>query len=161
MRAVSVRVDDVAGVAGFIAPGNKVDIIASDNQTGRSYILLSNIKVLAIDQIASTEQDKPSVVRSLTLEVNLEDTRILVKGMRNGQLQFALRNPLDDKKLASELVNTPSQPEEQKVQSQPLQAIHATTPRQRKNSLTIVPWPTQQSIQEKGKEKEKESNNEN
>ncbi len=148
MRAVSVRVDDVAGVAGFIAPGNKVDIIASDNKTGRSYLLLSNIKVLAIDQIASTQQDKPAVVRALTLEVSPEDSRILVKGIRNGQLQFALRNPLDDKKLASELVDTSG--EEDKNQPQQSFKVVGTSPLPKR--LTIVPWPSSQVMPEKEKE---------
>lgn len=94
MRAVTVRVDDVAGVAGFIMPENRVDMIASRGE-GATYTLLRNLKVLAIDQEASPEKDKPTVVRALTLEVTPAQAETLVEAMRKGPLQFALRNPLD------------------------------------------------------------------
>jgi pilus assembly protein CpaB len=94
MRAISVRVDDVVGVAGFILPGNKADIIATRNGK-ETYTLLSNIKILAIDQIASPEQDKPAVVRALTLEVTPKQAETLVQAMHGGPLQFTLRNPMD------------------------------------------------------------------
>jgi pilus assembly protein CpaB len=116
MRAISVRVDDVVGVAGFILPGNKADIIVSgagskivcqpkapgyrimpiptDSQN-ETYTLLPNIKILAIDQLASQAQDKPAVVRALTLEVDPTQAECLVQAMRTGTLQFTLRNPTD------------------------------------------------------------------
>lgn len=94
MRAISVRVNDVAGVAGFILPGNKADIIASRGQ-GETYTLLKNVKILAIDQTTSTDQDKPAVVRALTLEVTPKQAEILVQAMQSGSLQFTLRNPMD------------------------------------------------------------------
>ncbi|WP_054772685.1 Flp pilus assembly protein CpaB [Methylogaea oryzae] len=59
MRAVTVRVDDVAGVAGFIMPENRVDMLAT--REGTTYTLLRNVNVLAIDQEASPEKDKPIV----------------------------------------------------------------------------------------------------
>ena len=104
MRAMSVRVDDVVGVAGFILPGNKVDIIHARQagNTTHTYTLLHNIKVLAIDQTASTDQDKPAVVRALTLEVSPVHSEKLVKAMKTGSLQFTLRNPLDDEELIKE-----------------------------------------------------------
>lgn len=94
MRAITVRVDDVAGVAGFIMPGNAVDMIATSSEGG-SYTLLQNVNVLAIDQDASPEKDKPTVVRALTLEVSPEQAETLVRGSRSGPLHFTLRNPLD------------------------------------------------------------------
>lgn len=94
-RAMSVPVNDVTGVAGFVLPGNKVDIISS-RQDGGSFILLDNVKVLAIDQEASPEKDKPAVVRALTLEVTPEDAEVLAKALQQGALRFTLRNPLDD-----------------------------------------------------------------
>jgi pilus assembly protein CpaB len=95
MRAVSVRVNDVVGVAGFILPGNKADIITSTDNGDRTFTLLKNVKILAIDQIASTDRDKPAVVRALTLEVTPKQAETLVHAMKNGSLQFTLRNPLD------------------------------------------------------------------
>lgn len=93
-RAMSVPVSAVSGVAGFITPGNMVDIIAT-NSKGKTYILLSNVKVLAIDQLASPEQDKPAVVASLTLELTVQESTILVKAMQSGSFYFTLRNPHD------------------------------------------------------------------
>lgn len=93
MRAVTVRVDDVAGVAGFIMPENRVDMLAT--RDGATYTVLRNVNVLAIDQEASPEKDKPTVVRALTLEVTPAQAEVLVEAMRKGPLQFALRNPLD------------------------------------------------------------------
>ena len=102
MRAMSVRVNDVVGVAGFILPGNKVDIIHAKGKGKSTRTLLHNIKVLAIDQTASTDQNKPAVVRALTLEVTPKQSETLVKAMKTGSLQFTLRNPLDDEELIKE-----------------------------------------------------------
>lgn len=102
MRAMSVRVDDVVGVAGFILPGNKVDIIHVRGKGKNTYTLLHNIKILAIDQTASTDHDKPAVVRALTLEVSPKNSEKLVKAMKTGFLTFTLRNPLDDEELIKE-----------------------------------------------------------
>jgi pilus assembly protein CpaB len=94
MRAISVRVDDIAGVAGFILPGNKADIIASGGE-GATRTLLKNMKILAIDQTTSTDKNEPAIVRALTLEVTPKQAEILVSAMRTGSLQFTLRNPMD------------------------------------------------------------------
>nr|HIL75652.1 Flp pilus assembly protein CpaB [Rhodospirillales bacterium] len=129
MRAMSVRVDDVVGVAGFILPGNKVDIIhAKSTQKGQNtYTLLHNIKVLAIDQAASTDQEKPSVVRALTLEVTPRQSEQLVKAMKSGSLQFTLRNPLDDMTLIE--TKKPTKPSIKKIR-------HAVID----PSITILHW---------------------
>ena len=62
MRAVSVRVDDVVGVGGFILPGNRVDVIAARATGERAYAetILSNVKVLAVDQQASADKSAPA-----------------------------------------------------------------------------------------------------
>ncbi|MFI4867878.1 MAG: Flp pilus assembly protein CpaB [Steroidobacterales bacterium] len=99
-RAVTVRVDDVVGVAGFLLPGNRVDVVATrkDDHTGvvSSETILSNIKVLAVDQTAATNSSEPVVVRAVTLEVSPEEAETLLKGKAAGSIQLALRNPLDD-----------------------------------------------------------------
>lgn len=98
-RAVTVRVNDVIGVAGFLMPGNRVDVVAATPNGNRKYesrILLENIKVLAVDQTASPEKDKPVIVRAVTLELSPEEAEELVKVTQEGVVQLALRNPLDD-----------------------------------------------------------------
>jgi pilus assembly protein CpaB len=99
-RAVTVRVDDVVGVAGFLLPGNRVDVVATrkDDRTGvvAAETILSNVKVLAVDQTAAANSNEPVVVRAVTLEVTPGDAEILLKGKAAGSIQLALRNPLDE-----------------------------------------------------------------
>lgn len=146
-RAMSVRVDDVAGVAGFITPGNMVDIIATNGKTNNSYVLLSNVKVLAIDQVASPEQDKPAVVRALTLEVTFQESTVLVKAMRSGPLYFTLRNPLDKQDVSvKQTEETPAKPIEsvdvspRSTEQKPPAVKRAVVIQ--KPRLTIIDWPT-------------------
>jgi len=97
MRAVSVRVDDVVGVAGFILPGNRVDLIASHAEGSRAWAetILSDVKVLAVDQKASADKAGPVVVRAVTIEVTPEGAQKLARAKQLGALQLALRNPTD------------------------------------------------------------------
>ncbi|QOR38324.1 Flp pilus assembly protein CpaB [Billgrantia diversa] len=99
MRAMSVRVDDVVGVAGFLLPGNRVDVVSSKRNGSRdsfeSKTVLQNLKVLAVDQIASQERDGPVIVRAVTLEVAPSQAETLVKATQEGKVQLTLRNPLD------------------------------------------------------------------
>ena len=99
-RAVTVRVDDVVGVAGFLLPGNRVDVVATrkDEHSGAvsSETILSNIKVLAVDQTSAANSNEPVVVRAVTLEVTPSEAETLLKGKASGSIQLALRNPLDE-----------------------------------------------------------------
>ncbi|GIU26031.1 Flp pilus assembly protein CpaB [Shewanella schlegeliana] len=96
MRAVTIRVNDVVGVAGFLLPGNRVDIINIIKTPGlKTDIVLSNVKILAIDQKASNDENKPVLVRAVTLELSLEQAETLMIAKSRGSLQLALRNPND------------------------------------------------------------------
>jgi pilus assembly protein CpaB len=99
-RAVTVRVDDVVGVAGFLLPGNHVDVVGThkDDRTGAisAETILSNIKVLAVDQTAAANSNDPVVVRAVTLEVTPAEGETLLKGKAAGSIQLELRNPLDE-----------------------------------------------------------------
>ena len=95
MRAISLRVDEVAGVAGFILPGNKVDILGTLPDKG-SYTVLSGVNVLAIDQEASPEKNQPAVVHALTVEVSPKQAELLDHAGHRGPLRFTLRNPHDE-----------------------------------------------------------------
>lgn len=99
-RAVTVRVNDVIGVAGFLAPGSRVDIVATKRvSSGRNNIsktLIQNLKVLAVDQTVSTDKNDPVIVRAVTLEVLPKEAEKLVKATEEGKVQLTLRNPLDD-----------------------------------------------------------------
>ena len=99
MRAVTVRVNDVIGVAGFLLPNNRVDVLSSFKVQGGIAIdtVLQNIKVLAVDQTAQTKNQESSavVVRAVTLEVTPEQAETLYKAIKEGSIQLALRNPKD------------------------------------------------------------------
>ncbi len=131
MRAVSVRVDDVMGVAGFVLPGNKVDIIAVQDD-GKTETILKNIKVLAIDQKSTADSEKPSVVRALTVEVLPHQAETLVQAMKRSSLQFTLRNPLDQNivedvvppKKAEIIKQTPQNPEQHVVKSHKITVLN-------------------------------------
>lgn len=108
MRAVTVRVDDVVGVAGFLLPGNHVDIVAArKNGTDRATTetVLMNINVLAVDQTTSQDKNEPVVVRAVTLEMTPREAEILMKAREEGRIQLTLRNPADE--VRPQLVATP------------------------------------------------------
>lgn len=99
MRAMSVRVDDVVGVAGFLLPGNFVDVLSTRRNGSRNSVesktVLRNLKVLAVDQIAGQERDGPVIVRAVTLAVTTEQAEQLVQATQEGKVQLTLRNPLE------------------------------------------------------------------
>lgn len=104
-RAVTVAVNEVAGVAGFITPGNKVDVVLTTPLPGNpnetiSKIVLQNVPVLATGQIAQEQKDgKPVVVPTVTLDLLPEDAENLVLAANKGPLQLLLRNFSDTEKV--------------------------------------------------------------
>jgi pilus assembly protein CpaB len=109
MRAVTVRVDDVIGVAGFLLPGNRVDVVAARREGRRAITdtILRNIEVLAIDQQATSSESEAVIVRAVTLQVTPEQAEILVRGREEGSIQLTLRNPLEDEEIIEEEVVAP------------------------------------------------------
>lgn len=103
MRAITIRVNDVVGVAGFLLPGNRVDILSTSQKDNKviTEIILNNIKILAIDQRAVQNENKPQLVRAVTVEVNLNQAEALLTARSKGRLQLALRNPVDNDNIAS------------------------------------------------------------
>jgi pilus assembly protein CpaB len=103
MRALSVRVNDVIGVAGYVLPGTRVDVLATVSPTNTpgdmtSKVVLTNVLVLAagtrIEQ--DVENNKPVSVSVVTLQVNPMEAERLTLASTEGKIQLALRNPLDE-----------------------------------------------------------------
>ena len=100
MRAFSVRINDVSGVAGFILPGDRVDIILTRQMTnaggGRASlateVILQNVTVLGIDQMLSETSEEPIIGKSATFEVTSEQAQKLALASQVGTLSLALRN---------------------------------------------------------------------
>jgi len=94
MKAVTVRVNDVEGVAGFVMPGDHVDVVMtrqSDKNSASTDVVMQDARVLAIDQIADQRTDKPAVVKAVTLEVDIAGAQKLSLASRVGTLSLALR----------------------------------------------------------------------
>jgi pilus assembly protein CpaB len=102
MRAVSVRVNEVIGVAGYVLPGTRVDVVAtaSPNESRAdttSKLILSNVQVLTAGTRMEQDQEKgkPMQVTVVTLLVNPEQSERLALASTEGKIQLALRNPMD------------------------------------------------------------------
>lgn len=93
MKAVTVRVNDVEGVAGFVLPGDHVDVLLTRNDKGSTLtdVVAQNVRVMAIDQSADERADKPSVARAVTLEVDVVDGQKLALAGTAGTLSLLLR----------------------------------------------------------------------
>ena len=102
MRAVSVRVNEIIGVAGYVLPGNRVDVVATASPTDAradttSKVVLSNVQVLTAGtrMEQNGDQSKPVQVTVVTLLVYPEQAERLALASTEGKIQLALRNPLD------------------------------------------------------------------
>ena len=107
MRAVSVAVNEVVGVAGFVTPGTMVDVLVTGRALGGgaagqgdiTRTILENIRVLAAGQkIEQDREGKPQTVAVITLLVTPDEASQLTMGATDGKIQLALRNTIDTKK---------------------------------------------------------------
>ena len=105
-RAVTVAVNEVAGVAGFITPNSRVDIVLttplpgtqnSSNEVDISKVILQNIPVLATGQVTEQKDGKPTIVPTVTLDLAPDDAEKIIVGtnVKKGALQLLLRNAID------------------------------------------------------------------
>ena len=136
-RAVTVRVNDVIGVAGFLLPGNRVDILTT-RQSGKNAAvtetILQDVKVLGVDQTPSTDKDSPVVVRAVTLELSPAEAALLVKAISQGTLQLTLRNPLDSELVAKKEEEKKAPPPEVKKTER---VVYRQAPSDKTNIIVI------------------------
>jgi pilus assembly protein CpaB len=106
-RAMSVKVNDVIGVAGFVTPGTRVDVVVTirQNQDAKSRVVVQNVKVLTAgakyDDADARKQGKPIPSTVVTLMVTPQDAERIAIAQTQGQIALALRNPLDGKAVAT------------------------------------------------------------
>jgi pilus assembly protein CpaB len=94
MKAVTIRVNDVDGVGGFVLPGDHVDVVLTrqgDKNSASNDVVLQSTRVLAIDQLADERSDKPTVAKSVTLEVTTAGAQKLALASSVGTLSLMLR----------------------------------------------------------------------
>ncbi len=103
-RAVSVKVDNVIGVAGFVTPGARVDVLATIRRVDLakaipfSKVILQDVRVLAVDQkLEEVKSGDPELVSVVTLQVSPIEAEHLIYAAHEGRLQLALRAPGDTK----------------------------------------------------------------
>ncbi len=123
-RAVAIRVNDVVGVAGFVLPGDFVDVLltrdeggyrSNRNQEMRTDLLIAHVRVLAIDQIANDSSEDPRVARAVTIEVTPEDGQKVALASEIGTLTLALRR-------ADEMGAQANEPGQDTIRTQDLRA---------------------------------------
>jgi len=111
MRAVTIKTDEIAGVGGFITPGDRVDVVltrdagaiqeVSDNAAGAAgstittEVVVENAKVLTVGQGADERQTSPQVVNSVTVEVSVEGAKKVALARNVGSLSLSLRSSND------------------------------------------------------------------
>ena len=113
MRAVSIRVDDITGVAGFVTPGDRVDVLLTRQKTTveqpaselttaatptselASEVILQNVKILTTDQSADQSATQATVARAVTVEVNSDDAQKVALAQQMGTLYLLLRSAGD------------------------------------------------------------------
>jgi pilus assembly protein CpaB len=94
MKAVTIRVNDVEGVGGFVLPGDRVDVVLTrqtDKDKASTEIVLQNARVLAVDQSADVSADKPAVAKAVTLEVSTDQAQRVWLASSVGNLSLLLR----------------------------------------------------------------------
>lgn len=106
-RAVTIRVEDILGVADLVQPGHEVDVMLTRSKNGSPSVdvLLRGVKLLAKDQPSSGQAERPLLSRSVTLEVDVEQAQKLALGAHVGQLSLAAPNTTENCKSADCRIN--------------------------------------------------------
>jgi pilus assembly protein CpaB len=148
-RAVTVRVDDVRGVAGFIRPNDRVDVVlirTEGNSSGSSYsdLILQLVKVLAVDQLTGERNEQATVAKAVTLEVTAEEAQKVLLATNIGKLSLILRQAgagspeanrrVTERDLAQVELSPPPQ---KKAAADPPAPPPAAIPARRSNTATV------------------------
>jgi len=98
-RAISLKVNEVTGISGFVAPGSRVDVLMAvrqhDKEPAKSKIILQGVEVLAIDQSIEQIDNKPVTVNTVTLDLTPAQAEVLTLAANEGSLHLSLRNDKD------------------------------------------------------------------
>jgi pilus assembly protein CpaB len=137
-RAVTIRVDDVRGVAGFVLPADRVDVVlirTENRQSGAaetySDVLIEDLKVLAVDQLSNERSEQPVVAKAVTLEVTTEQAQKITLAANIGKLSLVLRqagetNPALARRISEKELGLQEIPKEVPVAATPAPVGTAT-----------------------------------
>jgi len=149
MRAVSVRVNEVIGVAGFVVPGTHVDVLltgapSSAGNSEQTTTVLENVAVIASGQkLEKSPSGQPQVAPVITLLVSPDDAQKLTLAQSQGKIQLALRSPLDTKQTELSAVRADSL---YRGAATPAPAVPKVRPK-REIVISPPPAPVQQGYQ--------------
>jgi pilus assembly protein CpaB len=148
MRAMSVRVNEVVSVAGFVLPGTRVDVLLTGNPTGageqQTTTVLENVAVIAVGpHLERNSNGEPQSVPVITLLVSPDDAQRLTLASTEGRIQLVLRNPLDTRQQDLNSVSTNSL---YRRISAPAPVVPAK-PRPKRVAVEAPPAPTVYSIE--------------
>jgi pilus assembly protein CpaB len=122
MRAVTIRVNDVEGVGGFVLPGDHVDVLLTRQQertNGTNDVVLQNARVLAVDQLADDAADRPTVVKAVTVEVDTIGAQKIALASSLGNLSLMLRRAGEQVTDATRRISTADLTETEVIQRAP------------------------------------------
>jgi len=122
MRAVTVRVNDVDGVGGFVLPGDHVDVLLTrqaERTSGSNDVVIQNARVLGVDQLADDAADRPTVVKAVTLEVDTVSAQKIALSASLGSLSLMLRRAGEQHQDATRRVTASDLSNTEVVQSAP------------------------------------------
>jgi len=144
MRAFAIRVDVTSGVSGFLTPGDRVDIYWT-GRAGRddggaedvTKMILPNMKIIAIDQIADLDRNSPTVARTVTLEATPEQVASLAQATATGRMALSLVGYSDDTITSNIEVNQDALLGIERHVAAPIVAPRVCTVRTRKGSEII------------------------
>lgn len=104
-RAISIKVNEVTGISGFVAPGSHVDVLltvaAEDDEPARTRVILQDTEVLAIAQSIENRDSRPVVVNTVTLNVSPRQAEVVTLATNQGSLHLVMRNDRDDRTVWS------------------------------------------------------------
>ena len=148
MRAMSVRVNDVVSVAGFVLPGTRVDVLLTGNPSGsgdqQTTTVLENVAVIAVGpKLERNSAGEPQSASVITLLVSPDDAQRLTLASSEGRIQLILRNPLDTRQQDLNGVTTGSL---YRRTSAPVPAV-VSKPRPKRVAVEAPPTPTVYSIE--------------
>jgi pilus assembly protein CpaB len=122
MRAVTIRVNDVEGVGGFVLPGDHVDVLLTRQQertNGTNDVVIQNARVLAVDQLADDAADRPTVVKAVTVEVDTIGAQKIALASSLGNLSLMLRRAGEQVTDATRRISTADLTETEVIQRAP------------------------------------------
>jgi pilus assembly protein CpaB len=144
MRAMSVKVDSVTGVSGFITPNSRVDVLVAGNPDGqgggeqRSKLVLQNVRVLATGTTIEQKDEKPVEVPTVTLLVSPDEAEKLTLATRQEPVRLALRNFKDEAIIKTKGISTPALFASDTPEAAPRVARATSAPAPEKPSVEVL-----------------------